>query len=259
MSQPVLLSLSALGLTALLGACGGVTFGVAGDAGTDSTKKGMDAASGIDAPATGDDAGNDASADGGDTGTSGDGGARGDTGAPGDATSGHDAAHDSGHDAGHDSGGPEVGPKCTTSKCTDVSECAPPPAGGCADVTCTSGCCQAGNLGAGTACSVNGGKVCDAIGNCVGCDVDGDCTTPGAPYCSAAHICVECRTKADCPTVIEECEEESCSASGTCTETPAPTGTACGTAGFACTAAGLCCSTTVTGECLAGAGGGGNP
>ena len=61
---------------------------------------------------------------------------------------------------------------------------------------CTVDACDAGSPATtpeplGTPCTADAGKVCDATGQCVGCNSTADCEDTAAPACdAAAHLCV---------------------------------------------------------------------
>lgn len=69
--------------------------------------------------------------------------------------------------------------------CNNVSDC-PAPKSSCATAACTNGACSGSNLATGTACSDNGGKVCDGSGSCVACNEAKDCA---AGVCGKDHTC----------------------------------------------------------------------
>src|SRR5262249_26232203 len=66
------------------------------------------------------------------------------------------------------------------------------PSPDCTIPTCTMGVPSTPPKGGGTGCNTNGGKVCDGMGNCSGCNVDTDCPGPTDdckhPACTN-HVC----------------------------------------------------------------------
>src|SRR5580704_3824258 len=106
------------------------------------------------------------------------------------------------------------------SDCTTASDCV---AG-----ACIAGCCLTGDVTAGTACTSNGGRVCNGNGNCVACLGPLDCTAPatncvtntctnsvcgmmnaavgtactdsGGTVCDGTGMCGQCNQDSDCTT-----------------------------------------------------------
>jgi hypothetical protein len=116
----------------------------------------------------------------------------------------------------------------------DVNSDCPATGTACAAASCNvaSQVCELVEAPMGTACTDNGGTVCDGAGHCVGCNTGGDCASSGSG-CSVA-ICS--------PT------------SHTCTDVSAPMGTACmGDGGTVCNGSGMC----VQGSCSDGVKGAG--
>lgn len=143
---------------------------------------------------------------------------------------------------------------------------------------CVSGLCADGMptsepLAAGTACTSDGGTVCDGDGACVGCLSDGDCPE-ATPNCDTnAHVCVgaDCmdgdqnggETDTDCGgpdcapcqfgdgcLVGTDCESGVCGADMTCDKNPlgAPCADANDCQSDECFD-GVCCATTCFGPC----------
>ena len=73
------------------------------------------------------------------------------------------------------------------SACSTADDC-PGADTNCQSRTCNSKMCGLANAPVGTGCTESGGKVCNGMGECVACAVDGDCT--GGKFCSSGS-CVD--------------------------------------------------------------------
>lgn len=88
----------------------------------------------------------------------------------------------------------------------------PDAAGDCTVDACSGGSPATTPEALGTACSVDSGKVCDAMGKCVGCNVSADCAEP-TPACEAAsHTCVT----VDCMDAVKNGDETDVDCGGSC-------------------------------------------
>jgi len=136
--------------------------------------------------------------------------------------------------------------------------------------TVCNGCCSTANAAAGTACSDNGGKVCNGSGKCVGCGQPSDCTAPattcvtstcvsnacgttnaaagtacsdnGGKLCDGSGKCAGCLAPTDCPAQTTVCKVNACDANAhTCGTTNVAKGTACSDSnGVVCDGLGAC-------------------
>ena len=86
------------------------------------------------------------------------------------------------------------------------------------DNQCTVDGCSAGRptaepAAAGTACSQNGGNVCDGAGECVECVTNADCTDPQQPLCdTASNTCMPI----DCTNAVKDGDETDVDCGGLC-------------------------------------------
>ena len=62
--------------------------------------------------------------------------------------------------------------------------------GDCTEELCADGVGSTEPIDIGTACTQDGGNVCDGMGECVGCITSADCTEPDAPACDPTGVCV---------------------------------------------------------------------
>jgi len=112
-------------------------------------------------------------------------------------------------------------------ECVSDGQC-PTTAGGCTLPSCNRSThrCVPMNASPGTRCTTNGGKLCNASGQCM-----------------------ECIGDSDCPSVSSDgpCRRQSCTNSR-CTSAVANVGSACGTAGETCNASGTCVAPAPSGS-----------
>ncbi|AKU95723.1 Tryptophan synthase alpha chain [Labilithrix luteola] len=84
-----------------------------------------------------------------------------------DASTGNNTGGDDGRDAQSDA----------TSGCASPGDC-PAPQTACKTSTCSDSTCGTANAANTTACTDNGGRICDGAGNCVQCNQAADCPAP---------------------------------------------------------------------------------
>lgn len=78
----------------------------------------------------------------------------------------------------------------STGGCMGPGECMQPTAQ-CEEATCDAMVCGVADKMMLSACTENGGKVCDGAGTCVECLSNTECTNVGEPVCdTTAHVCV---------------------------------------------------------------------
>jgi hypothetical protein len=161
-----------------------------------------------------------------DTGPATDGSTGGDTGPDADATVGTDGGSDGASDGEtRDAAGDGHAGTCEggATACTDPSQCAAS-ASACVVDTCTAGCCGTTDATKGTACTDDGGKVCDGAGKCVGC-----------------------LAATDCPAQTTVCKVNTCTSAHACGAQNAPKGTQCNdSGGVICDGNGTCVSAHCT-------------
>lgn len=83
--------------------------------------------------------------------------------------------------------------------------------------TCKTTVCMAGAptdqfAPAGTACTEDGGTVCDGAGECVGCATNADCMDPTKPWCAPEKTCMEI----DCMNGVKDGPETDVDCGGLC-------------------------------------------
>jgi hypothetical protein len=125
--------------------------------------------------------------------------------------------------------GPETG---ADAGCTSATSC--PAAPTCMTAVCTGGACSTTPSPKGTACSANGGVVCDGSGLCVTCTGATDTNCGGT--CPPCAVGKDCKVDKDCRTGF--CDNGVCAACST--------GTQC-TSGFCVDD--VCCDQACTGTC----------
>jgi hypothetical protein len=78
--------------------------------------------------------------------------------------------------------------------CAQDTDCGTAPAGSCTEFVCNAQACTTENKVKGTACvNAAGENVCDGMGTCVGCLVNGDCSDLSNPICDLTQQkCVSC-------------------------------------------------------------------
>ena len=109
---------------------------------------------------------------------------------------------------------------------------------------CTVSACNAGNpvqnpMPLGTTCDDNGGKVCDNAGNCVACNVNGDCS--GGASCQN-HVCVA----AGCSDNIKNGTETDIDCGGSCA--PCAIGKVCAVLADCVVSTNVCVTNSCTGN-----------
>src|SRR5262249_34687362 len=116
----------------------------------------------------------------------------------------------------------------------------------CITNTCTGNACGTANASNTTACTDNGGSVCDGNGTCVACNVDGDCG--GSQVCNN-HLCVACNKASDCTAQASLCKINTCT-SMVCGTNNASQGTTCtDNGGSVCDANGACVECNTDNDC----------
>lgn len=172
-------------------------------------------------------------------------------------SSGGDGDGGDGQDAASDAAG----------GCASPGDC-PAPQTACKTSTCSDSKCGTANAANTTACTDNGGRVCDGSGNCVQCNQPTECsslltackvntcaghacgtdsspkttscTDNGGRICDGAGSCVQCNEAANCPAQTTVCKTNTCSGNACGTQNVAK-GTACSdNGGVVCDGEGTC-------------------
>lgn len=103
--------------------------------------------------------------------------------------------------------------------CLTAANCSQPE-NACKQAECVNQSCVSSNKDDTATCNAGGGKVCDGAGNCVPCNVHGDCN---GGFCMG-HQCQQCRSAADCRGTM--CAPATC-VNGSCGTMPLD-GNGCG-------------------------------
>ena len=166
-----------------------------------------------------------------------------------------------------DSGGRVCDANGVCQECNSTPDC---PGTGtlCKTVACNANQCQTADASSMTACTDNGGVICDGSGNCVECNAPGDCTPPteqclkatcsGANVCGTTPVtdgntcnesggavclsggCVACIQASDCPATGTTCKTRNCTAGNACVPQNASDGTVCSDNGGTTCMGGVC-------------------